>query len=631
VRTLRIWRENTALFREIFGLCWRRSKPLFLVICLCMALDTVAIAAIGVSMRAIVSGTLESQTSVIVLGAVGAGLGYAVNVAVSELAFALRINLCEVIAREHFDRQIQLAAMGIEGIEHLEQTEYLDQLTALYDKTWAISQSAWSTLEAVALTVRLFLVLGLLGSISPVLLGILLVGVIPLVQEQRARAVIQAAEGERAEDKRLQRRLFEILTGGATGKEVRVAGTSGHVVRIQREAAERSERVWQRANLRAGLLSAFGWSVFVASFAAGLAVVVVSAAHDPARLGDVVLTITVGSQLRSLVQNAVHASSNAGGSGRVLEPYRWLRAYQADQAAHGTAPVPARLKQGITFENVCFTYAGSEQPALEDLSVTLPAGSVVAVVGEYGSGKTTILKLLEKMYRPSSGRILVDGVDLAEIDTRAWRAASAAAFQDFGRYHGTFAQGVALGDLDHPERLDTAIGHADARSLVERLPDGPDTQLGREFGGVDLSEGQWQKLALARASMREAPLLFVLDEPTASLDAPSEHAIFERYMERARAIGPGGITVIVSHRFSTVAGADLILVLEKGRLVEAGRHEDLLAAQATYAGFYELQRTAYRTPAEEITPAPRGATERRERAQPSWTTITPADPQRAEQ
>jgi ABC-type multidrug transport system fused ATPase/permease subunit len=593
VIALSIWRDNAKLWREIFGLCWRRSRALFLTVCICMALDTFAIAAIGISLREVVDGTIASQTSAIVIGAVGAALGYGASITFDALVFGLRINLCELVAREHFDRQIQLAAMNIEGIEHLEQTEYLDNLTALYDNTWAIGLSAWNAVEAVALAARLFLVLGLLGSISPALLGILLTGIIPLVFEQRARTVIQAADGRRAQDKRLQRRLFEILTGGATGKEVRVAGTSTHLVRLQRAAAERSERIWVRANLRAGLLNALGWSVFSASFVAGLAVVVYSAAHNPAHLGDIVLTITIGSQLRSIVESAVRASTNTGGAGRVLDPYRWLRAYQADHASTATSPAPSELTRGITFEHVTFTYANSERPALEDFSVTIPAGSVVAVVGEYGSGKTTIVKLLEKMYRPDSGRILIDGTDLAEIETRSWRSATSAAFQDFGRYQSTFAQGIILGDLENPDRVSAAIEYADAQGLVSRLPNGVDTQLGRPFGGVDLSEGQWQKLALARASMRQAPLLFVLDEPTASLDAPSEHAIFERYMHRARAIAPGGITVIVSHRFSTVAGADLILVLDSGRLVEVGSHEELLARSSTYSELYSLQQTAY--------------------------------------
>ncbi|NUP48154.1 MAG: ABC transporter ATP-binding protein [Catenulispora sp.] len=590
---LSVWRDNTAVWREVFGLCWRRHKAIFLTVCVCMALDTFAIAGIGVAMRAVVSGTVDDDGTAIALGAVGAALGYAATVTFGHIVFSLKIYLCERLAREHYDRQIQLAAMGIEGIEHLEQPEYLDKLTALYDNTWAIGMSAWSALESVTLALRLFLVLGLLGSISPVLLLILLAGVVPLYFEQRAHKVIQAADSRRAQDKRLQRRLFEILTGGATGKEVRVAGTSAHLVRLQREAAERSERVWLTANMRAGLLGALGWSIFAGCFVAGLTVVVFAADHDPGRLGDIVLTITVGTQLRSLVEAAVRASTSTGGSGRVLNPYRWLRAYEAEHAPTATAPAPTRLISGIRFENVTFTYANSGRPALTDLSVTIPAGSVVALVGEYGSGKTTVVKLLEKMYRPDAGRILIDDVDLADIDGRSWRRATSAAFQDFGRYHSTFAQGVMLGDLTEPDRLAAAVEYADAQTLVDRLPQGLNTQLGRQFGGVDLSEGQWQKLALARASMRPAPLLFVLDEPTASLDAPSEHAIFERYMERARSIAPGGITVIVSHRFSTVAGADLILVLKDGRLVEAGSHEELLAASSTYAELYSLQQTAY--------------------------------------
>jgi len=593
VKVWSVWRDNAAVWREVFGLCWRRSKVLFLTVCLCLALDTFAVVGIGVALRTVVSGTVADDTTAIAIGAVGAALGYAASATFSELMFSLKITLCEMVAREHFDRRIQLAAMGVEGVGHLEQTEYLDKLTALYDRTWAISMSAWSALESVAMVVRLVLVLGLLGSISPVLLVILLAAAVPLALEQRARKVVQAGEERRAQDKRLQRRLFEILTGGATGKEVRVAGTSAQLVRLQRAAAERGERVWLRANLRAGLLGALGWSVFAAAFVAGLAVVVDAADRAPSRLGDIVLTITVGSQLRMLVENAVRASTSTGSSGKVLDPYRLLRAYEAEHTPTATVPAPAGLSQGITFENVTFGYPNGRRPALEDFSVTIPAGSVVALVGEYGSGKTTVVKLLEKMYSPDAGRILIDGTDLAEIDGRSWRAATSAAFQDFGRYQSTFAQGILLGDLQNPERLAAAVEHADAQILVDRLPQGIDTQLGRAFGGVDLSEGQWQKLALARAAMRPAPLLFVLDEPTASLDAPSEHAIFERYMERARSIAPGGITVIVSHRFSTVAGADLILVLKGGRLVEAGAHEELLANSSTYSELYSLQQTAY--------------------------------------
>lgn len=222
----------------------------------------------------------------------------------------------------------------------------------------------------------------------------------------------------------------------------------------------------------------------------------------------------------------------------------------------------------------------------------------MAVVGEYGSGKTTLVKLLAKFYRPDSGRITVDGYDLATLDTDAWRARISAAFQDFGRFRTVFAETVGLGDLPHkdePSRIAEAVAAADAESVVGSLPEGLDTRLGRELGGVDLSEGQWQKTALARAAMRQSPLLFVLDEPTASLDAPSEEEIFQRYMDRARSLAArtGAVTVIVSHRFSTLSGADLILVLDRGRLAEQGTHEELLALGGRYADLYGIQATAY--------------------------------------
>jgi ATP-binding cassette subfamily B protein len=233
------------------------------------------------------------------------------------------------------------------------------------------------------------------------------------------------------------------------------------------------------------------------------------------------------------------------------------------------------------------------------VSVRIPAGAVVAIVGEYGSGKTTLVKLLAKFYRPDTGRITLDGVDLADLDTADWRSRVSAAFQDFGRLETTFAEGIGLGDLPHltdRERITRAVRDADASALVERLPQGLDTQLGRELGGVDLSEGQWQRVALARAVMRDEPLLFALDEPTASLDAPSEHAIFERQMARARRLAErtGAITVIVSHRFSTVTGADLILVLDNGRLIESGTHAELSALDGgRYADLYGIQAAAY--------------------------------------
>ena len=593
-------RAGLALWRELMGLSWRQSKILVFTVVGALLLDTVAIALIGLGLRAIVNGSVHHASTAVVVGALGAALAYTTNLCIGEVGGMMRIELAEIVAMHQIVPEVRHGAIGIETVDHLERSEYLDRLALVEDNAWGIVDSAWAAVESVGFIARLALTLGLLGSVSPLLFVILAAGAIPVLFERRGRMGVKAAEVARSADRRLQRELFELAVSPAAGKELRVSGAGRELVRRQREAANRADAIWIKARIRAALWSAAGWCLFSLCFVSGLTVVVRSAANDPARIGDIVLTVTIGTQLRMIVELAVRRSADTGGYARLLRPFRWLRRYRDRQATltgAGLRP-PARLGSGLTFDHVTFRYPGSERPAVQDLTFHLPAGSVVAVVGEYGSGKTTLVKLLTKLYRPDGGRILVDDLDLADLDTAAWRAVISAAFQDFGRYHTTFAEAVGFGDvsaIDDPARIEQAVSDADAEGLVRRLPEGLGTRLGRQFGGVEVSEGQWQKIALARASMRPAPLLFVLDEPTASLDAPSEHAIFERYMSRAREIAQrsGGITVVVSHRFSTVAGADLILVMESGRLAESGTHEQLLSADARYASLYSLQARAY--------------------------------------
>jgi ATP-binding cassette subfamily B protein len=232
---------------------------------------------------------------------------------------------------------------------------------------------------------------------------------------------------------------------------------------------------------------------------------------------------------------------------------------------------------------------------LDDVSLELSPGAVVALVGENGAGKSTLVKLLCRLYQPNSGRILVDDVPLARIDPKDWRARLAGAFQDFFRFELKARHSVGVGDL--PRLEDTpavagAVERAGASDVAAQLAAGLETQLGPSWpDGVDLSFGQWQKLALARGFMRERPLLLVLDEPTAALDAETEHALFERY---ARAARGEQITLLVSHRFSTVRMADLIVVLDGARVAEVGSHEALMAKRGQYAELYEIQASAYR-------------------------------------
>jgi ATP-binding cassette subfamily B protein len=261
--------------------------------------------------------------------------------------------------------------------------------------------------------------------------------------------------------------------------------------------------------------------------------------------------------------------------------------------------VPSALHRGIRLEQVSFAYPGTSRLVLEGISLSLPAGSVVAIVGENGAGRTTLVKLLARMYEPTSGSILVDDLPLARIPADLWRRRMAGAFQDFFRFEFRARHTIGLGDL--PRRDDegavvSAVERAGASDVVSRLASGLETQLGPTWpGGVELSFGQWQKLALARGFMRNDPLLLVLDEPTAALDAETEHALFERYAAAARSNRDcGRITILVSHRFSTVRMADRIAVLDGARLVEVGTHDELIARGGHYAELYNIQAAAYR-------------------------------------
>jgi ATP-binding cassette subfamily B protein len=279
----------------------------------------------------------------------------------------------------------------------------------------------------------------------------------------------------------------------------------------------------------------------------------------------------------------------------------WLEDYAASVAASGDLPVPSVLHRGIRLDHVSFAYPGTSRVVLDDVSVALPAGAVVAIVGENGTGKTTLVKLLAKMYEPTSGSILMDDTPLARMPAGEWRARLAGAFQDFFRFEFSARYTVGLGDvprMDNKPAVVAAVDRAGAGDVIARLTSGLETQLGPTWPcGIELSFGQWQKLALARGFMRDQPLLLVLDEPTAALDAETEHALFERYAAATRSTShnnSGRITILVSHRFSTVRMADLIVVLDGARLVEVGTHDELMAKSGQYSELYRIQAAAYR-------------------------------------
>ena len=262
-------------------------------------------------------------------------------------------------------------------------------------------------------------------------------------------------------------------------------------------------------------------------------------------------------------------------------------------AQDGARPVPHPLRCGFEFRDVGFRYPGSDVWAVRCLNFRLAVGERLALVGEDGAGKTTLAKLLVRLYDPDEGTILLDGVDVREYDITALHRNVAVIFQDFVRYAFVLRENIGVGEIDavgDGERIRRAAERSLASVVAQRLAKGYEQMLGRRFEeGVDLSGGEWQKVALARAYLREAQVL-VLDEPTAALDARAEYEVFLRFAELTR----GKLAVLISHRFSTVRMADRILVFEKGRIVESGTHCELLARQGTYAELFEMQAAGYR-------------------------------------
>ncbi len=469
----------------------------------------------------------------------------------------------------------------------------------LRDQIFVLDNMYMAVFSTCGWILRLAITVSLLLTIHPAL-ALLVAFAAPVVLTSSWRPAAERQIQERgAQSSRLARHLFTVATTASPGKEVRVTAIGDHLLAGRRDAWQRWYAPVATSRWTSALWYAVAWAVFGCGYA-GAIVFVSTVLRSPP--GDVLLVLAAGSRLSAYVSATVGEIGFLRGiwiDGSIR--LAWLEDYAASLVAHADLAVPDRLRTGIRLDHVSFAYPGTTRLVLEDVSLDLPAGKVIAIVGENGAGKTTLVKLLGKLYEPSAGSIEVDGVPLGRISTEQWRERLAGAFQDFFRFEFHARQAVGLGDVPRIEdeaAVDTAVERAGARDVVERLGAGLETQLGSAWpNGVDVSFGQWQKLALARGFMRDQPLLLVLDEPTAALDAETEHALFERYAAAARRNGSAGddrITIIVSHRFSTVRMADLIVVLDGARVVEAGSHDELLARGGHYAELYGLQAAAYR-------------------------------------
>ena len=485
---------------------------------------------------------------------------------------------------------------SVSGLEHQERSDYLDRLQVLRTQIFVLDHMYASVLNTLGWLVRLAIPLTLLASIHPALLLLAAFAVPTVISSARRPTAERRIEEQCAPYGRLAEHFFRLATGPDAGKEVRVTGIAPQLAVRRRQ----EWRHWFSPLARARWVTAASlsgaWAVFALAY---VGAVVFVAAGLRAPVGSVLLILAAGAQLSAYVGATIGEIGFLRGiwmdGARRLA---WLEDYANSLTAQSDVEVPSRQTRGIELSRVSFSYPGTERLALDDITLHLPPRSVVAIVGENGAGKSTLVKLLTKMYEPSSGEVLIDGRPLRRMPADEWRARVTGAFQDFYRFEFTAQRSIGLGDLprlDDEPAVSRAVGRAGATDVVERLPEGLQSQLGPTWpDGHELSFGQWQKLALSRGYMREEPLLMVLDEPTAALDAETEHALFESYAEAARSTAVGGITILVSHRFSTVRMADLIIVLDGSRLAEIGSHDALMRCGGVYAELFRLQANAYR-------------------------------------
>jgi ATP-binding cassette subfamily B protein len=401
-----------------------------------------------------------------------------------------------------------------------------------------------------------------------------------------------------------ERRLLDYLryvgASDVSAKEVKLFGLSDFLVgrydRLSREFYEANKSLAVRRSLVSSLLATVGTLGYYAAYVVIIYLTVIGH-RGPAGLFTIgVLTFLTGSfrQSRDLIQRVLLSLTQVFEQSLYLDDlFSFLALEPRVRSVPNARPVPVPIKQGLVFQDVGFRYPGSDTWAVRHLDFALEPGERIALVGENGAGKTTLAKLLVRLYDPTEGRILLDGVDLREYDIDSLRRNVGVIFQDFVRYDFIMRENIAVGNIDRLEdepRLRSAAERSLADSVAGRLAGRYNQMLGRRFdGGVELSGGEWQKVALARAYMRDAQLL-ILDEPTAALDARAEYQVFLRFSE----LTAGKMAVLISHRFSTVRMADRILVLRAGELAEQGTHDELVARGGLYAELFQLQAAGYR-------------------------------------
>ncbi|HEY7371131.1 MAG TPA: ABC transporter ATP-binding protein [Polyangia bacterium] len=597
-----------------FGLVWR-SAPGGVV---ALAVLTVAAAALPPFVAWVGKLIIDA-----VVGAHAAVPGAARDAALARAVRLVALELGAVVAMAGCERVLGLVRqlvglrLGIDlnvrilekaeklSLRHFEDAEFYDKLTrarreastrplSLIQSNFQVVRNGLTLAGYVALLVRFS------GWMA---LAVLIATVPAFIAEARFSGAAFRLRNWRSPDSRRLTYLEYVLGNDEHAKEVKLFGLAPLLLGRYRHLAESffaddrglavRRMVWGYA------LSLVSTVVFYGCYA----LIVAATVRGRLSLGDMTLYLVAFRQGQQSFQAVLSAVGGMYEDTLYMANLFDYFAIATEERRAGGAVAIVRAEEGIRFEGVGFRYPGgggarsgesAETWALRDVNVFVPKGQSLALVGENGAGKTTFIKLLAGLYDPTEGRVLLDGRDVRAWDERELRARIGVIFQDFNEYQLALRENVAFGSVDHLDdelRVGRAVDQGGAKELVAALAGGMETQLGRWFaGGVELSGGQWQKVALARAFMREEADILILDEPTAALDAEAEHAVFQRF----RALAAGRTTILISHRFPTVRMADRILVLEAGRVIEDGTHAELLAAGRRYAHLFGLQAAGYR-------------------------------------
>ncbi len=597
-------RDIVRIVPRVYGFLWQATPGYFAISCAIMIVTALIPAAIIYMTKVIVDGVVE----------VASGGGHWTDLVTPvAVVFALWLvetllgtvsNLVQSILNERvrFSAQERIVEKaGSLDIAFYENPKFYDQLRHAQDQLYQITGIVWSSISLLRSGVGLTAMAGLLTILHPFAIVVLFVTVLPslLMQGFFARLYFDF-DTQWVRNYRMLDYLQRLLTSRDSAKEVRIFTLQGALVDRFGDLRESQLRAYLRMMMRSLRVRTGLDIVSLAGVASIWAYAVYQAALARITVGDLTLVFNAAQQARSQLNALVGSGGQIYEEALLATRFFDLLDMDPQSVAAALAPPPANpapisvpMTRGIEFRNVSFKYPATDKWILRDVSFDVPAGAKVAIVGENGAGKTTLVKLLARLYDPVEGEIRFDGRDLREYDLGEVRRDVAVVFQDFFRYDLSAADNVGFGEvraLDDRDRIQAAAKQAGAHDTIEALPKGYDTVLGRTFDeGVDLSGGEWQHLAIARAFLSDAQVL-ILDEPTAALDAFREHRLYEQVAE----LSASKTVVFISHRFSTVRMADLIVVVEDGQVTELGDHETLIGRNGKYAAMFNTQAARYR-------------------------------------